>query len=50
MSRTCPQCHANLGAMVATDGYFCSSCESVFVEDPDDWQIYDTDYKHFDRL
>lgn len=47
MSKTCPQCHANLGYMERITAYYCINCESIFVENPDDWSIYDTEYNTF---
>jgi len=49
MSKTCPQCHANLGYMERGNGHYCINCESVFVDSPDEWSIYSRDYGVFNR-
>jgi len=47
MTIACPQCHANLGYMERIEGYYCINCNSIFVENPDQWQTYDTEYRVF---
>lgn len=49
MAKTCPQCHANVGYMETITGYYCPNCKSVFVENPDEWSVYDTQYKVFNQ-